>query len=147
MDSEDTVNLNVWILYFLKLLFITLYFSIICYPTYFSEYFFLTIVLYIKRRMITPLMLLWESMLPIQAKAVAESMDDNVITPLVNILEETDIATKEFGEPAISKRRTRKPSFKKNLVGSYEMEEKGALSTTKTTKPGKPSLLTPKIEK
>ncbi|KAJ0461671.1 putative nucleic acid-binding, replication factor A [Helianthus annuus] len=83
----------------------------------------------------------------VKAKDVAESMDDNVITPLVNNLEETDIATKEFGEPAISKRRTRKPSFKKNLVRSYEMEEKGALSTTKTAKPGKPSLLTPKIEK
>ncbi|KAJ0843662.1 putative nucleic acid-binding, replication factor A [Helianthus annuus] len=82
-----------------------------------------------------------------KSKVPSESMDDNVITPLAKNLEDTAMASKPLGEPAIFKRKTKKPAFKKNLVESYDVDENGEMSTTKPVKPGKPTLLIPKIEK
>ncbi|KAJ0696335.1 putative nucleic acid-binding, replication factor A [Helianthus annuus] len=83
----------------------------------------------------------------VKSKVATESMDDNVITPLAKNLDDTAMASKPFGEPAIFKRKTKKPAFKKNLVESYDVDENGEMSTTKPVKPGKPTLLIPKIEK
>ncbi|MFS7913577.1 putative nucleic acid-binding, replication factor A [Helianthus anomalus] len=83
----------------------------------------------------------------VKSKVTTESMDDNVITPLAKNLDDTAMASKPFGEPAIFKRKTKKPAFKKNLVDSYDVDENGEMSTTKPVKPGKPTLLIPKIEK
>ncbi|XP_021975923.1 uncharacterized protein LOC110871550 [Helianthus annuus] len=82
-----------------------------------------------------------------KSKVPSESMDDNVITPLTKNLEDTAMASKPIGEPAIFKRKTKKPAFNKNLVESYDVDENGEMSTTKPVKPGKPTLLIPKIEK
>ncbi|MFS7960957.1 hypothetical protein Hanom_Chr08g00709141 [Helianthus anomalus] len=83
----------------------------------------------------------------LQSKAVTESMDDNVITPLPKNLDGDCMESKHVGEAVIFKRKSKKPDFKKNLVENYDFEENGELSTTKPVNHVKQTLLIPKIEK
>ncbi|XP_076881628.1 uncharacterized protein LOC143529806 [Bidens hawaiensis] len=79
-------------------------------------------------------------------KAGVESMNDNV-TPIATNVNDKSIGNTHVVEAATFKRKSKNPDFKKNLLGSYDVEMIGELSTSKPPSDGKPVLLTPKIEK
>ncbi|XP_076912822.1 uncharacterized protein LOC143571220 [Bidens hawaiensis] len=79
--------------------------------------------------------------------AVVEIMDDNVITPTGKQSNDKQIEKPDVCDTATFKRKSKNPSFKKNLMNTYDVVELGDMSTTKPVSDGKPTLLIPKLEK
>lgn len=74
-------------------------------------------------------------------------MDDNVITPAAKQSNDKQIQKADVCETATFKRKSKNPTFKKNLMNTYNDVELGDMSTTKPVSDGKPALLIPKLEK